>query len=270
MPILEVDMAGAIPKELIDLCESESIVAGIVDTVAASARAYWIKLAQDELRSSARAYVDAIQPIEEEGPTVRTITLAASWLPAAVESGVDEFDLRDTLLTSPRAKTGRNGSRYMAIPFRHGTPGTLGHVGRPMGSSYGPPGMASRALFGELAADHALEFGEAVYAEAKKLRGKQRLGHGTAGAPKLAPHHSTDIYAGMQRRSTMITNERTGKASPHTQYMTFRTISSKKPTGWIHPGIEPRNFVERVADRVRESFAEVVAATMSGALGAPP
>ena len=268
MPLLDIDLRDAIPHELIAMLNSESLLAGMLDAVAASARAHWIQMAQSELRSSARAYVDAIQEVQADETLVRSIALASAWLPSAVEAGVDEWDLRDTLLTSPKAKTGSDGGKYMRVPFRHATPGSLEHVGRPMGSSYGPPGMASRGLFGELSADHAREFGEAVYGEAKKLRGKQRLGVGTAGAPKLAPHHATDIYAGMQRRSATKVNARTGRASAHTQYMTFRTISTKNPQGWMHPGIEPRKFTERVGEHVREVFGEMLAATLAG--NAPP
>jgi hypothetical protein len=272
--LLEVDLRDAIPQELIATLRSEDAISAMLDSVAASARKHWIGLAQDELRSSARAYIDAIQDVEVEETLVRSITLAAAWLPSAVESGVDEYDLRDTLLTSPKAKESKGGGKYMRVPFRHGTPDSLGHAGKPMGSSYGPPGMASRGLFGQLSVDHAREFGADIYRAAKALRGKQRLGEGTSGAPKLAPHHTTDIYTGMQRRKEMKTNERTGKASAHTQYMTFRTISTKNPQGWLHPGIEPRKFAERVGEHVQEVFGQMIAATMQAGsatgTGAPP
>ena len=43
--------------------------------------------------------------------------------PNAVESGADAFDMKRGLLASAKAKTAQDGSKYIDVPFKHGTPG---------------------------------------------------------------------------------------------------------------------------------------------------
>jgi hypothetical protein len=266
--VVKLDFSEILPPGMLDFL-SDALVERILDDLGAAARAKWIRLAQTELSSSKRDYVQGIQEIEaEEG--LRTIRLVG-WLPNAVAHGLDAWDLRTTLLNE-RAKRTQDGNLYRPIPFRHGTPGTEESVGTPMGVRYGPQGAHSLAFAaaGIMDKGAAAELGKAVYAQAKRLRGRQSLGARTmvpkgksmVQVPKLAPWHSTDIFAGMQRVQKKY------RTATQAHYVTFRTISSRNTTGWIHPGIEARNFAEQVEDHVNQILGDAVHAAVSAAMGA--
>jgi len=62
-------------------------------------------------------------------------------------------------------------------------------------------------------------------------------------APKLKPHHKSDIYAGMVRSKKQY------EADDQPTHSTFRRVSDDSPAeAFIHPGIEARHFFEDAAD----------------------
>jgi hypothetical protein len=275
--MIEVDLQGLLPPSFLALLD-DSFVTAVLDDVASSARARWIRLAQQRLTSSKRAYIDGIQPIEGRG-LERNIALVG-WLPNAVENGLDSYDLRATLLKEDQSgvRKSKAGKKYRAVPFRHGTPGSQGQAGMPMGMRYGPQGAQSLAHAAEGLMDKgsAAALGKAVYGQAKRLQRQESLGDTVRGrrrtyfydrrrdvnvaVPKLAPHHSTDIFAGMRR---------TG-AGRHTQYMTFRTISEANPEGWIHPGMMARNLHKEVEAHVQKLVVRAVHAAVNAAFKGVP
>lgn len=245
--MIDVELSQFAPS-VIERLFSAEMLESIIDDLAAGARAKWIALARSELGSSKEDYIRGIQPIESK-PGERVITLTG-WLPNSVESGIGGWDLRMTLLGGGKGKRSAGGGYYRPIPFRHATPGSAGLAGAPMGSQYGPRGRLSLGAGGQMSAGSAREMGDSIYQAAKRLRPSkqaqarartswgERLRAGMA--PKLKPHHATDIFAGMVKvRHTYA--KRAG-----TKYMTFRTISTKVGAGWMHPGIVGRHLAEQV------------------------
>lgn len=266
----------------------------VLDDLATAARAHWIMLAQRELHSSKRDYINGIQEVENtgrapdrgehadgwsgvKGMEERTIVLVG-WLPNAVEQGMEGYDLRDTLL-GDGAKTNAQGQKYRAIPFRHGTPGSQGGPGAPMGARMGPqpPQSLAFAARGIMSKGQAAKLGRAIYQRAKNLGPGQSLGTRKGGTgfvpvrttarktdvvqvPKLAPWHKTDIFAGMKRE------RKTYKAATQSQYVTFRTISEANPEGWIHPGIQGRHLAPRVEQFVQGIAQKAVFTAVRSAL----
>lgn len=269
--MIELDLSDFLSES--DLSVPTEVIEAVLDDLSAAARAKWVRAAQTTLRSSAQTYIQGISEVEsDEGQ--RVITLEG-WLPNAIESGVAAWDLRQTVLQGPNVKIGQDGARYQSVPFRHGTPGTTGLVGSPMGMRYGPQGPQSIALVsgGHMSGTEAEKLGETLYKRAKALRDRKRksgkttrgrLAAGVGGVRKLAPWHSTDIFAGMQRTRKTSINETTGKKTTQTTgYMTWRTISENSKTGWMHPGIESRNLL----DQVQRHVSEIAGALFSQALG---
>jgi len=285
--MIEVDFKG-IPSAMAAILGPE-VIPAILDDVAAAARAKWIQLAQRNLGSSKRAYIQGIQEVIQEGPLSRIIELLG-WLPNAVETGIDAYDLRTTLLNDNAkvawSKAGRSGGqsghRYRAIPFRHTVPGGAGEIGAVMGARYGPQGPQSEAWAagGVMSRSAAVKMGKAIYEQARKLEAKQRLGHynpltgrrstyfigGTKKnpelerVPKLAPWHSTDIFAGMRRE------RKTYEKATQSQYVTFRTISEAVETGWIHPGIQARHLRDQVEQHIQSIVGKIVQASVKSAI----
>ncbi len=255
--IIEVDLSGIIPVELQGL--SPLAFEPLLHDIAEAARDKWIRVAGEDLHTSRRDYLESIQAVEfKKG--VATIALVGR-LANIIEEGMAEVDLRDTLLgpnvrISPEGEYGKHLTirptgevgYYRAIPFRHGTPGTGGAVGAEMGSQY------------KDVVEDAGQLGRDVYGEAKKLKatvsdpykGTKWGGRLTAsdmeklGVPKLKPHHAVPIFQGMVRE------RKTYEKARQTQYMTFRTISTLVPTGWIRPATEGRHYAKKVSEYVRQ------------------
>ncbi len=266
----------------------------VLDDIATAARAKWIMLAQNTLGSSKRDYINGIQEIENTGQSQRTSgpngqewegtaaleerTIAlVGWLANAVESGMGPYDLRETLLAK-WAKTNKDGQKYRSIPFRHGTPGSQGGGGAPMGSRMGPQGKQSLAwaAAGIMSRGQAAKMGKGIYQKARALQANERLGtrRGTGfvpmssgkrrtavvKVPKLAPWHKTDIFAGMKRATKQY------EKAEQSQYTTFRTISEAEPQGWIHPGIQPRHLAAQVEQFIERIAVKTISAAVTGAL----
>lgn len=246
---------------------SEDAVQSILEDIAESARNHWLGLAGSAFHTTRRDYIAGIQPVEMK-PGMAVIALVGV-LPNLLENGMDEQDLRDTLLgpNVPVAPFGQRGKRlsagkdgsigyYRAIPFRHSTPGSSGTIAPAMGSAY--QGHAAVADYAKL--------GAAVYGKAKKLAGTTSMpGGGVAYggrlksglAPKLRSHHKTDIYAGMIRSRKKYERE------TQSQYSTFRTISTRVTTGWIRPATPGSHLAEKVGDFVGSLAPQAFAAYVS-------
>ncbi|HUV65957.1 MAG TPA: hypothetical protein VMW24_18830 [Sedimentisphaerales bacterium] len=235
--MIDVDISQLVPAVLEQFFSSD-MMESIIDDLAEGARAKWISLARSELTSAKEDYIRGIQPVESK-PGERVITLVG-WLPNSVESGIGGYDMRMTLLGPGKGKRNASGGYYRAIPFRHGTPGSQGLAGAPMGSQHA----------GQMGSERARQMGQDIWDVAKRLRpSKQaqprsrtswgdRLRAGMA--PKLKPHHKTDIFAGM------VKVKHTYQKASGNKYMTFRTISTSNPEGWMHPGITGRHLSEQV------------------------
>ncbi len=246
----------------------EKQVEGLLLDLAASARNHWIKLA-GALGASVRVdYIAGIQEVDFQ-PGVATIALVGM-MPNLIEQGMDTVDMHDTLLgpnvpvvpmggRGKHAKTDGSGF-YRAIPFRHSTPTSNGSTGQPMGSQFAGDPLVNAA-----------KLGKDVYNAAKKLdpstsdpySGTKWGGRLPGGmAPKLKPHHHSDIFSGM------VKMQKTYKNATQNQYMTFRTISTGSP-GWIRPATPGVHLATQVSEFVGHLVPQVLDAYF-GAQGGTP
>lgn len=227
------------------------------------ARSRLVVLAQQRLFTSARDYVQGIQPMRAEKTATgeRFVIDVLGAVPWMVEHGMAAWDLRLTILKpgTRRLKVSKEGYLYVSIPFRHMGPNASGRNGQAAGSQYTEATLRtdSRAFRGDLDAQAARTMGRAVMRDAKKLTptlsavggGKVqyggRLAAGAGGADLLRARHVTDIFAGMVRE------EKTYEKATQSQFTTFRTISNNPESfredeggkNWTHPGITARHLI---------------------------
>lgn len=172
-------------------------------------------------------------------------------LAGEIERGRPAKDLKRMLQTSKKTRATKDGTRYLIIPFRHGTPGN---------------DALSRAMPPQ------------IYAKAKALSPSLLLPPGTVNAPtrisasghnvaqhsyqwggrlpkglstKLSPHHKTDIYAGMVRFKTSTPGAKSSS------YLTFR-VMSEKSSGWIVPPRPGLYLAKQVAEGLRPVLEDAV------------
>lgn len=231
------------------------------------ARAKLIKLASDRLFSTRADYIAGIQPIAREGKAV--VLALVGVLPDMIEHGWDGRFLHETLLgdNAKGWKVSKEGDRYRSIPFRHKTPNAGPQGGQPMGSQYASQQMSPRN-WQSLAAAHAVvddiaALGKKIHAKAKALTPGKVLPAGLA--PKLRPHHATDIFAGMKVNLQNVRAPGGGVAKQRT-YTTFRTISEANPESWYHPGIQARNLLLEVEKHVEKIAPGAIKAYIDQAL----
>ncbi len=85
-------------------------------------------LGTGQLHSATGAYLSSIK-IEEEG-ALRYVIYSDDPKAAFIEEGFPSFDLKKMLATSHKARTTKDGRKYLVVPFRHKMPsaGALGVV----------------------------------------------------------------------------------------------------------------------------------------------
>lgn len=290
------------PQDLPNIIKSvDAMTTGTVQKLAHLARTHLVTQAKQQLRTSARDYVAAIQPTDFQvvnGEPIAVIRLDGAF-PNMVENGAGPWDLRTTLLKpgAKGVKVSKSGHLYRAVVFRHMGPNASGQNGQAVGSQFienDPQGTVHRGFKGALFSDPSLnavavaQMAKGVHGAAKKLGattgqpgGKtqwgDRLPEGMA--PKLRERHATDIFAGMVRET-----KKYGTAT-QSQFVTFRMISTNPKTkrwdtmsksnkfgrgtpqgtaevNWTHPGLVARKLFEKTNQYLLSLLA-------SGALGNP-
>lgn len=297
--MIRIDVSRIIPQRWHELADHPEVAAQVVQELTNAAAQKWRRLAQTELGATKAIYQDGVQqPVWDFGDPLRPsgrIELVGM-LPNMLEHGWGGGDMRQWLC-GPNAKNrkpvrdkdGQIIGYYNVIPFRHGTPSSQGQAGPPMGSQFmptppSPPGLSRRAMpqvaFSvaqddpramALHTEATKTLGKRIYKEAKKLEptfttydseGRASTAWGgrlQAGlAPKLQEHHRTDIFAGMVRQQT------TYEGATQSQYTTFRTISTRVTNGWIHPGLTPRHFMQKVQDHIRKIAPAAIRLALRG------
>jgi hypothetical protein len=86
-------------------------------TLAPAMHAHALELAGERLHARREMFVENLH-FTEEGNDTYLITLDASarW----IDDGFEERDMKPDLLASPKAKTAKDGSKYLVVPFHHG------------------------------------------------------------------------------------------------------------------------------------------------------
>jgi hypothetical protein len=165
---------------------------------------------------------------------------------AVIETGQPARDMKPQLLGSPKAKTGKNGKRYITIPFRHGTPGTVGMQAMPMNV------YREAQQLGFSRRNNILK----SFFTGRKYTWGGRLGNSAQGQLSHSGGHpgarytwKSGMYSGMVRM---------GK-NRHTQYLTFRRISENSdPRSWQFPAVKPRPIREAVIENTRDEAIELI------------
>ena len=181
-----------------------------------------------------------------------------------VEDGAPARDMKRMLDSSIKVRLSKKGKRYLIIPFRHGTPGTVG-MGTPMpeavhdivsGAGFTPSrvtGMGTRAS-GTGAWD--IKTRAPMQVPQRRYLWGDRL--------KIDQIHSAGVTGQTaQRMAGMVKFQNSGGkgGGKHTQYLKFRVMTEDSP-GWLVPAQPGKHVAKQVADEIRPMagamFAEAV------------
>lgn len=192
--------------------------------------------ANNTLHKTKKRYIRAITVIDS-GRMEGTVLLDYSKdrLVKMIEEGAGAFDEKKALLSSSKAKIGKNGKRYITVPFRMATPGAV----------------ADSDVFTTV-------MPQEVYDVVKKKDTNIANGRGTRSSglmvkelpaqfqsPKVRAavsnsktkdqfdeyKHKSSIYAGLIKTKDAVTGQNT--------YNTFRRVSDNSDKlAFVHPGIQ--------------------------------
>lgn len=195
-----------------------------------------------------RAYVDSIR--WEMTGTYSAVIISDYKYVADIENARPARDLKRMLDTSMKVRRSKKGRRYLIIPIRHNTPGNDALAPTMPDHVYA---QARQLAPSQIVAHGRRQSGTGAYSVKTRSpylvmsRGYRWGGSLPAGlAPKLKPHHKTDIYAGMYRFDTKIPRS-SGRSS---SYMTFR-VMVEGAAGWIVPAKPGLHLAQTVADSLR-------------------
>jgi hypothetical protein len=213
-------------------------------------------------------------PLDKGGQGVWIVNLDKKY--RWIDDGQDEHEMLEDLLKSPKAKTSKDGSRYLTVPFDHSpgkgktgtTPagktlidtirGELKTRGIPFGKiEKGPDG---KPLLGNL---HNIDI---TKAPVKTAEGPGQ-GWGPVGAVRQG-QSGTPFLQGIRISQNKVKDPKTGRESVKRSIMTFRVASSKQSGKgmWVHPGLEAKNMLEEGAQWAANQWERVIGAEMLAAV----
>ncbi len=183
----------------------------------------------------------------------------------AIEHGTPSYDMKRALATSLKTRISKEGKRYLVIPFRHGTPGTVtfgsvmpSHVHELARALSASRVKAQLQVPNDLGV-HDIQTRQPIPVTRRAYSWGERLPGGLVSKSK--PHHATDRFAGMVRFDA--------PHKGHSQFLTFRIMSEDSP-GWqrpAQPGFHVAKAVhDELAPKAQKIFADALAHDIEGLL----
>lgn len=207
-----------------------------VKALSANTHAHILEQSAQRLHSRQQMFNSGLQYQQLDDHTwVITVPASIRW----IEDGMKAGSMLPALLRSPKAKTAKDGSRYIVVPFKHSDSNR--HRGPSTASAF------------------AKQLANQVRSEMRR-RGipyQRPVERGPDGKPKLGLLHAFDIMNSPKRPHWTspalqgvrvyqhMTKGKRGEDVVSRDVMTFRVASSKHAgQKWEHPGLQPMNFLE--------------------------
>lgn len=238
-------------------------LAGAVQALARAAHQQWLAYAQGEplpngqiINSRSGTYHRSIQ-IEQSGDYAWRIFTVLPYA-EAIEHGMPARDLKKMLDSSLKVRRSKDGKRYLIIPFRWGTPGTIG-----FGKNVMPP-QVHQFFQGEKPSSQTGMGARVSATGASDIRTRQpflvpqaryewgaRLTQKHLGAMGIGTQFGGKTYK-THPMAGMVNMRQPGASggSSHSSYLTFR-IMSEGSSGWKAPAVPGKYPAKAVADKIR-------------------
>lgn len=249
-------------KELLNLeAQTKKALDKAVKDLAQQAHAHMIEQANAKLHSRRELFIENLSYNEEDdGVHVITLGSKARW----IDDGMPEHNMLDDLLASPKAKTAKDGSRYLVVPFSHG-PGkgktTTTPANQDLISTIKSEMKSRKIPFAKIEKDehgqpktgrlHTFDINQAPL----KTANTPGQGKGPIGAVRQGPT-GIPLLSGVNVYQTPVKGK-DGVDRIKRSITTFRVASSRhKEQGgrWDHPGTPPMAFFEETLEWVKREW----------------
>lgn len=229
--------------------------------LAMQTHAHILEEVQEKLHSTREKYVNALDIQQVDNDTwVITLKKDAMW----IEEGIPpNKDMLDGLLKSQKAKTAKDGSRYLVVPFEHKKGQTSQTPAQKNLTDTIKAEMKKRKIpYGKLETDATGKPKTGLLHSFDIMKQPIKTGHGPGqgkgpvGAVKQGPT-GIPFLQGVRVYQHAV-KDKQGKEHIQKSIMTFRVASSKhKGTGrWIHPGLEAKKFFDEAAKWAQKEFED--------------
>jgi hypothetical protein len=220
----------------------------------------------ENLKNPSGKYARSIK-IDRKGPfdyEVYSEAEVADW----IENGTEELDMKTTHPFGPRSRvahTGKNkGYPYLIVPFRWGTPRTVGFRNIMPESVYNI--VKNKKIFQQTKTTVSADNGEKTPNAHGEMVGRAQYSDVSESKPwgdRLTSDMGEDVTDNMVGMSSMLGQN--GKAAG---YLTFRIISAAPgATGWIKPAMRARPVTRAVASVAQETVNDVIDSAVREDLG---
>lgn len=244
---INIDLVDLFSDRVVSAEQVVDFVDGVVKDITASYALQLEKEASTQLKSTRNRFIQNIRVVDD-GKLKGSVLLDYSKdrLVKMIEEGTYPFDMKDGFMKSSKIKVGKNGKRYLIIPFRWSTPGSVGQSevfsnqlpkevykiakAQPKDIPVAGGGMRSMGL--------QLE----QLPEQFQTKGVRPEIQATAKSPLFeAYQHKNSIYEGVTAQQDGVTGQN--------RYFSFRRVSENSdPRSWIHKGMEAKNLMEKTYD----------------------
>lgn len=265
---ISIDLSELQAEFNLKITQVDELGSTLVNTITDRLFHNWKSLAMNGLHSTRKVYCDALQK-GELSPTRHFIQLTGT-LPNQIEEGYSAFDMKPGMLNSPKAKVTSKGVKFITIPFRWATAGSIGESEvfsnvmpreiddivtsmRPTITAINSNRVISRGEslgFGQIPAQYQIPKTRAAFSDVKSR----------TTYPEYT--HQGPISEGITR------NQKTYENATQSNYVTFRRVSEKSsPMSWIHKGVAAKNFaqqaiqetdVDNIVDRTIDAFLQKI------------
>lgn len=232
----------------------DSLTETSVNAVTASIYSNWEAIAKKNLHSTLPEYLTNLTQVDK-GRFSKQIMLTGK-LPNMIEQGASPFDIKEGFKKSDKVKytlpklnkkgtqISPGGSWFLTIPFRIGSPGSLGQAGF---SKQMPSEVYS--IMKKRAAGVGLTAPE-IPSPYEVPQSREAIMNEKGGTLFAQYEHKNSIYEGVSRR------EATYDAVKQNTYGSFRRAGENSdPMSWIHKGFKAGMFSEQA---VKETDVDTI------------
>jgi hypothetical protein len=255
------DATGAAKQALADAARDLTV----------ATHAHIVEEANRRLHTRRGMFIDSLSYFQiNEDTWVVSLEAKARW----IDDGLPEHNMLDDLLKSPKAKTAKDGSRYIVIPFKHNggatqlTPAqtnllaTIKSQLKKQGIPYGKLEKDEKGTpkLGKL---HSFD----LTREPLRTGSGPGQGRGPVGRPIQGPT-GIPVLQGVSIYQRKV-KDKQGKDTVKREIMTFRVASSKhKEQGgrWDHPGLAPMKLMDEGLDWAKRHWEMNIAPKVLGSL----
>ena len=243
---------------------AESIAKKALQSLAAATYAHLIEQANKKLHTRRQMFIDALSFASDSRGDFVSIVLdeSAVW----IDEGLNPYNMLEGLLKSDKAKTAKDGSKYLVIPFEHGggptqnTPSQmtlLNSVKNALKSKGIPYKKIERNVDGsaKMGLLHSFDISD------QPTKTSDGVGQGQGPIGEVMQGWSADKKSGTPLLAGVRVYQGKAKGKKGEDIikravMTFRVASSKHASQegrWDHPGVEAQDLMKEASEwAVRE------------------